>query len=84
MKLFRCLLFTFLIAFSSNLLAQTKKFSISGEVRDVQNGEDLIGAVVSVPSLKVGVSTNAYGFYSLSLEPGNYEVEISYVGYQTQ
>jgi hypothetical protein len=84
MKLFRFFLFTFLIAFSSNLLAQTKKFSISGEVRDVQNGEDLIGAVISVPSLKVGVSTNAYGFYSLSLEPGNYEVEISYVGYQTQ
>jgi len=84
MKLFRFFLFTFLIAFSSNLLAQTKKFSISGEVRDVQNGEDLIGAVISVSSLKVGVSTNAYGFYSLSLEPGNYEVEISYVGYQTQ
>lgn len=84
MKLFRFFLFTFLIAFSSNLLAQTKKFSISGEVRDVQNGEDLIGAVISVPSLKVGVSTNAYGFYSLSLEPGNYEAEISYVGYQTQ
>jgi hypothetical protein len=84
MKLFRFLLFILLIIFSSNLHSQTKKFSISGEVRDVQNGEDLIGAVISVPSLKLGVSTNAYGFYSLSLEPGNYELEVSYVGYQTQ
>jgi hypothetical protein len=84
MKLFRFLQVFCLVILSFNLSAQTKKFSISGEVRDQQSGEDLIGAVISVPSLKIGVSTNAYGFYSLSLEPGNYELEISYVGYQTQ
>jgi uncharacterized membrane protein len=84
MNAFRYLQFFLILLISVNLHAQNKKFSISGEVRDAQNGEDLIGAVVSIPSLKIGVSTNAYGFYSLSLAPGNYELEISYIGYQTQ
>lgn len=84
MNIFRFLQVFFLIIFSINLSGQNKKISISGEVKDAQNGEDLIGAVVAVPSLKLGVSTNAYGFYSLSLAPGKYDLEISYVGYQTQ
>lgn len=73
-----------LISWLSQTSAQEKKFSISGEIKDAKNGEELIGASIAVPSLKLGVTTNAYGFYSLSLPAGTYEIEISYLGYVTE
>jgi hypothetical protein len=67
---------------SNPVLGQTKNFTISGNITDAKNGEELIGASVAVPDLKTGATTNAYGFYSLSLPPGAYKLEISYVGYE--
>lgn len=66
------------------LSAQTEKHTISGTIKDAKNGEELIGASVSVPSLKTGASTNAYGFFSLTLPEGTYEIEFSYIGYVVQ
>ena len=66
------------------LSAQTEKHTISGTIKDAKNGEELIGASVSVPSLKTGASTNAYGFFSLTLPEGTYEFEFSYIGYVVQ
>jgi len=59
-------------------------WTISGHVRDANNGEELIGATVSIPQLDAGVNTNQYGFYSISIPAGVYEVLISNLGYQTQ
>jgi hypothetical protein len=72
-----------LIIQQSSRAQSVKKFTISGEIKDAKNGEELIGASVSIPSLKVGTVTNAYGFYSLSVPTGNYEVEYTYLGYKT-
>ncbi len=58
--------------------------TVSGYLKDAANGEALIGATVYVKSLSTGATTNVYGFYSLTLEPGNYEVSFSYIGYGTQ
>jgi len=80
--LFTCLLF--LGAVVNQSAHAQKNLSISGNIKDAKNGEELIGASIAVPALKTGVTTNAYGFYSLSLPPGTYKVEISYVGYETQ
>lgn len=63
--------------------AQKNNFTLSGNITDAKNGEELIGASIAVPSLKTGVSTNAYGFYSLTLPAGSYTIEFSYLGYQT-
>jgi len=60
-----------------------QKFTISGTISDSSSNETLIGVNVYVPSLKIGTTTNEYGFYSLSLPKGNYEIEISYIGFQT-
>jgi outer membrane cobalamin receptor len=57
------------------------KYSISGHIRDASNGEELIGATVVVKELGVGTATNAYGYYSISLLPGNYSIIYSFVGY---
>lgn len=60
-------------------------FTISGTIKDAENGETLIGATVAAPALALGVTTNEYGFYSLTLPAGDsVAIEFSYVGYQTQ
>ncbi|MBD1421923.1 TonB-dependent receptor [Sphingobacterium chuzhouense] len=56
---------------------------LSGIVRDAGSGETLIGAVVSVEPGRQTASTNAYGFYSLTLPEGKHQVTFSYIGYQS-
>ena len=57
------------------------KETINGYVRDAATGEALIGANVIIEELGTGTSTNEYGYYALSLEPGTYNLIFSYVGY---
>jgi len=65
--------------------AQNEKFTISGRMTDASNGEDLIGATVVVADAEsTGAMTNIYGFYSLTLEAGKYQLVYQYLGYQTQ
>ncbi|MDX1906428.1 MAG: TonB-dependent receptor [Bacteroidia bacterium] len=56
--------------------------TLSGYVRDGQSGEVLIGATVYVPALKKGAYANEYGYYALTLPPGNYEVYYRFVGFE--
>jgi len=71
-----------LLAFSTWGAAQTK--TLSGYVRDAATGEDLIGVNIWSPELKVGTSTNAYGFYSFTLPQGEQIIQLTYLGYQNQ
>jgi hypothetical protein len=61
-----------------------QKFTLSGYVRDSLSGEYLPGVNVYSPDLMKGTSTNAYGFYTLTLEKGEYNIVFSYVSYQKQ
>jgi len=62
-----------------------QKFTISGSIKDATNGEDVFGAVVKVKELtNVGTTTNAYGFYSLTLEPGEYTLIYRSTGFDPQ
>ncbi|MCF0075297.1 TonB-dependent receptor [Dyadobacter sp. CY261] len=58
------------------------KFTLSGTLKDQSSGETLIGATVFVRETKSGASTNAYGFYSLTLAAGTYQVEYTYMGFE--
>jgi outer membrane cobalamin receptor len=60
-----------------------EKQSISGYISDSKTGERLIGAHVYVKELKQGTATNLYGFYSLTLPKGEYDLQISYIGYKS-
>jgi hypothetical protein len=64
--------------------AQSKaKYTISGTIKDKSTGETLIGASVSFLQPRgIGVATNAYGFYSISMPEGRYTVIASYTGYK--
>ena len=73
--------FSILLIFPTLLFAQ-KKYTVSGYIRDVQNGETLIGAAISVKDKTKGISSNQYGFFSLTLAEGDYELIGSYVGFQ--
>ncbi len=59
-------------------------WTIHGHILDKSSGEDLMGATIQVPLLKAGVTSNQYGFYSISLPEGDYDVQVSAVGYQTR
>jgi hypothetical protein len=61
-----------------------KEATLSGYVKDKNNGEALIGATVFVSDLNTGVVSNPYGFYSVSLPTGSYTIVYSYMGYQSQ
>src|ERR1035441_4039601 len=58
--------------------------SVNGYVKDAKNGEMLIGVSVYEKGTTNGVSTNAYGFYSLMLSAGKHTIMVSYMGYATQ
>ena len=71
------ILFTTLHSFSQD------KFTLSGTIKDSKNNETLIGVNIYIPALKIGTTTNEYGFYSITVPRGEHQIEISYVGYQT-
>lgn len=60
-----------------------QKFTISGYVTDSQSGEKLISARVMEPARKEGALTNAYGFYSLTLDAGTVALNCSYIGFKS-
>ncbi len=59
-----------------------RRVTVSGYAKDVQNGETLIGATIAVKGQTKGISTNQFGFYSLSLDEGDYVLVCTYAGYQ--
>ena len=72
-----------LLSISSGLVAQND-FTISGFVKEKSSAEDLIGANIVCDEPRTGLTTNAYGFYSLTLPEGNYTLTYSFIGYQDQ
>lgn len=61
-----------------------QRFTVNGSVRSKKTGESIIGASVTVKDKNTGVTSNDYGFYSISLFPGNYTLLISAVGHEQQ
>ncbi len=58
------------------------RFTLSGYLRDKTSGEALIGANIYIKESAIGVMTNGYGFYSLTLTSGSYPLVFSYMGYK--
>lgn len=79
-----------LLLLSNVLWAQEKvssekeKATLSGYVKDVASGEELIGATIALKNSSIGTTTNIYGFYSLTLDIGTYDIVVNYLGYQPQ
>ena len=57
--------------------------TLNGYIKDGSNGESLIGATTYITQLGVGASSNEYGFYSITIPPGDYTIEYAYLGFQS-
>lgn len=68
-----------------SFLGYSQTATISGSVKDAKNGEDIFGAIITVKELEnVGAKTNAYGFYSLTLDTGRYTILFRSYGFESQ
>lgn len=75
---------SFLSICTSNTLAAQTNRTFSGTIKNAETGEALIGASILVKELKtVGASSNAYGFYSLTIPQGKYTLVVQFVGFHT-
>ena len=78
------------LCLSTSIFAQNdkstnkRKLTINGYIKDVYSGETLIGATLSVKGISKGVPSNTFGYYSLTLNEGNYEITCSFIGYQSE
>ena len=61
-----------------------QKRTISGYVMDAASKETLIGATIFDKNSGKGCATNSYGFYTLTLNQGQVDLQVSYVGYTQQ
>ncbi len=78
---FRKIATLFVLTLAFTFLSGQNKYTLSGYVRDAGSGEDLSGAQVVVPSAQTGANTNTYGFYSITLPEGSYDVFVRLLGY---
>jgi hypothetical protein len=54
--------------------------TMDGYVKDVKTGEAIVGASVYVDKPRIGVATDAYGYFSLSLPKGRYVLTVQSIG----
>ena len=58
------------------------KYTVSGFIKEAESGENLLGANVYIKELLEGTTTNQYGFFSITVEEGQYHLVISYLGFE--
>jgi len=76
------LIFFITVFFSVSLFAGTTG-KISGNIKDKETGEPIVGANVILEGTYLGAATDLDGYYSINnIPPGSYKVIISSVGYQ--
>lgn len=77
-----CKMFLFLIvSFSAFTSYAQAKFTLNGYVRDSSSGELVIGATVTIGNHRV--LSNQYGFYSVTLPAGRYDMLVSHTSYNS-
>lgn len=77
--MFRLLLVVLLFTCTS-IFAQ---WDLKGRVTDLETGEPVVGAVISLGERSLGLSTDAEGKYQIRLSAGIYTIHVQYLGYTT-
>lgn len=57
---------------------------LKGKILDGKNSEPLAGAIVFHPQTGIGTTTNSSGKYEIDLPTGEYNIQISFMGYEVQ
>ncbi|MFH6772971.1 TonB-dependent receptor [Gaetbulibacter aestuarii] len=76
------LLGIFFILLHVMMIQAQDKVTLSGRVFESKSNETLIGVTIYFPDLSTGTITNEYGFYSITVPQGTYNITVSYIGYQ--
>jgi hypothetical protein len=66
------------------LVRDGTEMRLSGIVVDATDNEPLAGANVVVPGGNIGTVTNSQGFFSLQVPSNTAELNVRYIGYETQ
>lgn len=69
------------MALCTSFVFAQETYTVSGTIKDAKNGETLLGASIYFKGTTVGVMSNEYGFYSLTIPTGEYTLCVSYLGY---
>ena len=80
-KVFRSFFTATLLLLFTYSKSQTN-FTLSGYILDESSKEVIIGSNIIIPSLKTGTISNSYGFYSITVPKGNYDVIFNVLGYK--
>lgn len=74
-----------LVLLSSAVKGQEiEKYTLSGHIKDFSTGEELINASLYIKDVNEGTVSNVYGYYSITLDEGTYDVYYAYLGYESQ
>ncbi len=68
---------------TSNYSFAQKKYTISGYIKDAATDETIIAANISILNKNVGSISNQYGFWSITLAEGKYQILTTHVGYRS-
>lgn len=65
-----------------SLLASAQRGTLRGSVYDAETGESLVGVSVLLKGTLRGTITDLDGKFSMEVDPGTYDVQVSYISYQ--
>ena len=65
------------------VIAAQENATLTGKIVDAQSGQTLAGANIYTGDSQYGTSSKANGTYTLTLEPGEYIIKSSFLGYET-
>lgn len=66
------------------LSIKAQNITINGYLKDKQTGEVLIGASIYNVKLKIGTTTNTYGYYTLTVpKQDSIVLQYSFIGYRS-
>lgn len=61
-----------------------QKFTLSGTISDASGGENLAGAILSFQASDYNTICNNYGFFSITIPEGNYQLSVRHIGFRDQ
>jgi len=79
--LYSIILFYFV---SSSYISAQETYTISGYIQDSDSAEKLISANIYNAENYEGTVSNTYGYYSITLPSGDVDINVSYIGYNTE
>jgi len=56
--------------------------NLAGHIRDSNTGESIIGALIYIDNPRIGVATDQFGYYSLTIPKGKRELLLKCIGYK--